>query len=286
MERTRRDQGRRQGQVRRGRPARDQREHVVLRRHDLAAQLRIPSPRTSMARRPAEVPAEALAASLGCGNPTALAELRPGEVVLDLGSGGGIDVLALRPAGRAGGQGVRARHDRRDARPGPGESAQGGRHQRRVPQGGDRAHAAAGRGRGRDHLQLRDQPLAGQGRRPGRGLPGPEARRPVRGLRRGGARGGAGRRAQEHGALDRLHRRRPGGVGVPRQAAEGGLRGDRRRADARLQRRERPRAPVCRGAGCRDHRGRGGQVHQRVHSRAQAASHDGCLGRPQRRGLW
>ncbi len=39
------------------------------------------------------VPADALAASLGCGNPTALAELRPGETVLDLGSGGGIDVL-------------------------------------------------------------------------------------------------------------------------------------------------------------------------------------------------
>ncbi len=36
---------------------------------------------------------EALAASLGCGNPTALAELRPGEDVLDLGSGGGLDVL-------------------------------------------------------------------------------------------------------------------------------------------------------------------------------------------------
>ena len=41
----------------------------------------------------AEVPAEALLASLGCGNPTALAELKAGEVVLDLGSGGGIDVL-------------------------------------------------------------------------------------------------------------------------------------------------------------------------------------------------
>lgn len=40
-----------------------------------------------------EVPAAALAASLGCGNPTALAELHDGEVVLDLGSGGGIDVL-------------------------------------------------------------------------------------------------------------------------------------------------------------------------------------------------
>lgn len=41
----------------------------------------------------AELPAAAVVASLGCGNPTALAELHPGEVVLDLGSGGGIDVL-------------------------------------------------------------------------------------------------------------------------------------------------------------------------------------------------
>jgi arsenite methyltransferase len=41
----------------------------------------------------AAVPADALAASLGCGNPTALADLNPGETVLDLGSGGGIDVL-------------------------------------------------------------------------------------------------------------------------------------------------------------------------------------------------
>lgn len=40
-----------------------------------------------------ELPAEAVAASLGCGNPTAVAELRAGERVLDLGSGGGIDVL-------------------------------------------------------------------------------------------------------------------------------------------------------------------------------------------------
>jgi arsenite methyltransferase len=53
----------------------------------------------------AGVPAEALLASLGCGNPTALADLREGEVVLDLGSGGGIDVLLsarrVGPTGKA-----------------------------------------------------------------------------------------------------------------------------------------------------------------------------------------
>lgn len=52
-----------------------------------------------------DLPQAAVLASLGCGNPTALAELRPGEVVLDLGSGGGIDVLLsakrVGPTGRA-----------------------------------------------------------------------------------------------------------------------------------------------------------------------------------------
>ena len=51
----------------------------------------------------AVLPAKALLASLGCGNPTALAELHPGEVVLDLGSGGGIDVfLSARRVGPTG----------------------------------------------------------------------------------------------------------------------------------------------------------------------------------------
>lgn len=53
----------------------------------------------------ADLPAGAIAASLGCGNPAALSELKPGEVVLDLRSGGGIDVLLsarrVGPSGKA-----------------------------------------------------------------------------------------------------------------------------------------------------------------------------------------
>lgn len=52
-----------------------------------------------------QIPEDAMLASLGCGNPTALAKLNPGEVVLDLGSGGGIDVLLsarkVGPTGKA-----------------------------------------------------------------------------------------------------------------------------------------------------------------------------------------
>jgi len=56
-------------------------------------------------RQKAGIPAEAVLASLGCGNPTALAELKQGDTVLDLGSGGGIDVLLsakrVGPTGKA-----------------------------------------------------------------------------------------------------------------------------------------------------------------------------------------
>lgn len=52
-----------------------------------------------------DLPEKAVAASLGCGNPTALAQLQPGEIVLDLGSGGGIDVILsakrVGPTGKA-----------------------------------------------------------------------------------------------------------------------------------------------------------------------------------------
>src|SRR5688572_22738168 len=55
--------------------------------HDPVTSNHYSAPETS------DLPAKAVAASLGCGNPTALARLNPGETVLDLGSGGGIDVL-------------------------------------------------------------------------------------------------------------------------------------------------------------------------------------------------
>src|SRR3954469_25743768 len=59
------------------------------------------------AQETAGLPAEAVLASLGCGNPTALAALKEGETVLDLGSGGGIDVLLsakrVGPTGKADG---------------------------------------------------------------------------------------------------------------------------------------------------------------------------------------
>ena len=131
-----------------------------------------------------DLPAEAVLASLGCGNPTALADLQPGEVVLDLGSGGGIDVLLsarrVGPTGKAYGLDMTdemlalARENQQKA----------GVDQRRVPQGRDRGHPAARRSRRRDHQQLRRQPLDRQGPRARRGLPRAQARRPLRDQRR------------------------------------------------------------------------------------------------------
>src|SRR5215204_91950 len=106
-----------------------------------------------------ELPETAAAASLGCGNPVALATLSPGEVVLDLGSGGGIDVLLsarrVSPGGRAYGLDMTDE----DARARPGEQAQGWGRERGVPQRRDRRHPAPQRPRGRYHKQLRHKPI-------------------------------------------------------------------------------------------------------------------------------
>ena len=78
-----------------------------------------------------QIPDTAALASLGCGNPTAVADLHEGETVLDLGSGGGIDVLLS--AKRVGDDRprLRPRHDRRDARPRAREPAEGRGRERR-----------------------------------------------------------------------------------------------------------------------------------------------------------
>ena len=107
----------------------------------------------------AEAPEAAVDASLGCGVPTAVADLHEGETVLDLGSGAGADVLIsarrVGPTGRAIGL------DMTDemlelAR---ANAAAAGVDERRVPQGLHRGHPAPRRLRRRRHLQLRDQPL-------------------------------------------------------------------------------------------------------------------------------
>ena len=105
------------------------------------------------------LPGDAVKASLGCGNPTALAQLNPGETVLDLGSGGGIDVLLsarrVGPTGKAYGLDMTdemlalARENQRKA----------GVENVEFLKGRDRAHSAAGQFCRRDHFQLRDQPL-------------------------------------------------------------------------------------------------------------------------------
>ena len=108
-----------------------------------------------------QLPDTAKLASLGCGNPTAVAELHEGETVLDLGSGGGIDVPALRQARRPDRQSARLGHDRRDACPRPRERAEGRCRERRVSQGLHRGDTAPRRERRRGDLKLCHQPLRG-----------------------------------------------------------------------------------------------------------------------------
>jgi arsenite methyltransferase len=89
----------------------------------------------------AELPNDAVLASLGCGNPTALANLHTCETALDLGSGGGIDVFLS--AKRVGPNGKVYGLDMTDEMLElSGESAQSGRDERRVPEGAHREDSA------------------------------------------------------------------------------------------------------------------------------------------------
>ena len=180
-----------------------------------------------------ELPETAALASLGCGNPTAVAEINEGETVLDLGSGGGIDVILS--AKRVGETGFAYGLDMTDemlalARR---NAAEAGIRERDLPEGRDRGGAAAGRlGRRRD-LELRDQPLGRQAGRARGDLAGAEAGRADRDQRRrrrGSPLGGGSGRARQ---LRRLHRRR-----ALEGRVRGGARGGRLRAD---QRRVHPR---------------------------------------------
>ena len=165
------------------------------------------------------LPADAVAASLGCGNPTALLALEPGQTVLDLGSGGGIDVLLsakrVGPTGKAYGLDMTdemlalARENQRKAGATNVEFLKGTIEAIPLPDQLGRRH----------HLELRHQPVERQGRGAARGVPRAEARRPLRRLRRRRPRRRAGRHPPQHGAVGRLHRRRARGEGVRGEAA-------------------------------------------------------------------
>ena len=154
-----------------------------------------------------EIPDAALKASLGCGNPTALAELKPGRN----GSRLGIRWRHRRDPLRAPcwdhGKSLWSRHDRRNARAGRGKQTQERTDQCRISEGGNRAHSAAGQFRGRDHLELRHQPFGRQGPGAAGSVPRAETRWADRRLGCRRARRGAGCDPEEHGTLGRLHRR-------------------------------------------------------------------------------
>ena len=165
-----------------------------------------------------ELPDAAVLASLGCGNPTAVADLHPGERVLDLGSGGGIDVLLsakrVGPTGRAFGV------DMTDEMLALAQAnaAQAGATNVEFLKGHIEALPLPGRVDRRRHQQLRRQPGRRQARRLRRDRPGPAAGRPDRDQRhrgRGLAEPRAARRAR---LLRRLHRRCAVDLGVPRRA--------------------------------------------------------------------
>ena len=134
------------------------------------------------------LPAKAVSASLGCGNPTALIDLAEGQTVLDLGSGGGIDVLLsarrVGPTGKAYGLDMTdemlalARENQRRA----------GATNVEFLKGEIEAIPLARSIRRCRHLELRHQPLERQGSRVARSLSRAETRRTVCGVRRRRAR--------------------------------------------------------------------------------------------------
>ena len=162
-------------------------------------------------------------ASFGCGNPVALASLRPGQVVLDLGSGAGLDCFlaskAVGPTGRVIGV---------DFTPAMLEQAR--RNQAKLGidnvsfRQGDIEALPLRRERGRGDIQLCDKPGSGQGRGVPRGFSGASTGRTVDGLRYSiGEIGDTGRNGR-FGVVCGLHLRLFAGRGVSGEDSRRGLR--------------------------------------------------------------
>ena len=180
------------------------------------------------------LPEDALAASLGCGNPTALTELHPGRDRARPGLRGRDRRAALGPSRGAGRESLRARHDGRDAGAGTPE-----------PAGMEIDNAEFLKGE-IEAVPLPDASvdvvisncvvnLSGDKApdAPG-GVQGPAARRQARDLRRRGARRRSGGSPPQHGAVGGMRGRRSGGVRVPWPAI-----------GRRVRRRERSSRRVC-----------------------------------------
>ena len=155
------------------------------------------------------LPDAAKLASLGCGNPTAVAELHAGEIVLDLGSGGGIDVLLsarrVGPAGKAYGLDMTdemlelARANQR--RPGSRTSSSSRARSRRIPLPDESVDVVISN----CVINLSADKPAGLPR----GGPRAPTGRALRGHRHRRRRGHGRGDPAGHGAVDRVHRRRP-----------------------------------------------------------------------------
>ena len=175
----------------------------------------------------AELPAEAVEASLGCGNPLVVADLHEGDTVLDLGSGGGIDVLLsarrVGPNGRAYGLDMTeemlelARANAAKANARNVEFLKGTIEDIPLPDRNCRC---------RD-LQLRHQPIHRQTRRLRRNIPGTQARRSRWSHRCRGRRPPHRCRPLPTRQLRRLHRRRTVHQRVPRRPCRRRLHGHR-----------------------------------------------------------
>ena len=151
----------------------------------------------------------ALRASLGCGNPVAVAELQPGRNRAGPRLRRRDRRAAVRPPRRPRREGLRPGRLPGHDHPGPRERRPGRRHQRGVPARPHRGHPAARRPRRRGHLQLRDQPVRRQAPRTGRGVPGAPPGRAARDQRRHRRRRPRPGTARGSRAADRLHHRDP-----------------------------------------------------------------------------